>query len=253
MPTTFALPTLLHIPRPGEGNGAPESDAGEGNGNAAFAHVWLFGNVAHQKTIRQAIIKGKTTDGQTVPESAIVDARMIVDVSQLLLAATRALLNQRHGKLKTRTVYSEIIFNLSPGTNISESLRTFGVRDDSTALLALVLSSSQSPPDDLTPRFAALFSSSSSSSSTTPSPSPSPTTTTAPFTSELALTPPTLAHHTDLDLVRSTFRLVHPPSQARTKRDSDGKEVVVRTRDDAEERQWVLGEVVNAMALKGHT
>ncbi len=50
----------------------------------------------------------------------------------LLSAAQRALHSSACGKMKTRAVQTEVLFNLSPSTSISHAFRTFGVADDTT-------------------------------------------------------------------------------------------------------------------------
>lgn len=39
--------------------------------------------------------------------------------------------------MKTRSPYTEILFSLSPSTNVTESLKTFGVNEQSTSAIAV--------------------------------------------------------------------------------------------------------------------
>ncbi|KAF9126864.1 hypothetical protein BGW39_006290 [Mortierella sp. 14UC] len=68
---------------------------------------------------------------------AIVESTLIMDVFQLLLAATKAAHDNETGKLTTQTISSEIIYNLSPSKNIAESLKRFGISEDTTSLIAV--------------------------------------------------------------------------------------------------------------------
>jgi len=58
-------------------------------------------------------------------------------VFQIQLACTLALQHQEQGKMKTRSLYAEVLYCLSPHTNITDTLKTFGVRTDSTDLLVV--------------------------------------------------------------------------------------------------------------------
>ncbi|KAF9426439.1 hypothetical protein BGZ94_006522 [Podila epigama] len=59
---------------------------------------------------------------------AMVEPTLIMNVFQLLVAATRAAQDSEAGKLKTQSLSSEII---------AESLRRFGIEDTATSLIAV--------------------------------------------------------------------------------------------------------------------
>ncbi|KAF9965313.1 hypothetical protein BGZ70_005068 [Mortierella alpina] len=68
---------------------------------------------------------------------ALVESTLIMDVFQLLLAATKAAHDNETGNLTTKVLSSEIIYNLSPSKSIAESLKRFAISEDTTSLIAV--------------------------------------------------------------------------------------------------------------------
>jgi tRNA threonylcarbamoyladenosine modification (KEOPS) complex Cgi121 subunit len=63
----------------------------------------------------------------------------IPDVTPILAAANKALIAESRGKLVTRTIYSEMIFNVSGSKHITEALKKWGISDSSTGLVVAML------------------------------------------------------------------------------------------------------------------
>lgn len=94
----------------------------------------LFENVTNAGFILERL---KSAD--KAYDYCFLDCRHLIGIEQVLCATTRALRDARDGEMRTKTLYSEIVYSLSPNQNITEALKEFGVADNSTALLCLAI------------------------------------------------------------------------------------------------------------------
>ncbi|XP_012271545.1 EKC/KEOPS complex subunit Tprkb-like [Orussus abietinus] len=76
----------------------------------------------------------------------ILKAALIADPFQVAVAANKAAVAEKLTGLTTKTLYTEILFNLSPSKNISQSLQKFGIDDKETnVIVATIHDGSENP------------------------------------------------------------------------------------------------------------
>ncbi|CAI2186867.1 4123_t:CDS:2 [Funneliformis geosporum] len=95
-------------------------------------HISFYKNVTNAEELRKRLL----AHDQEL-SYAFIDAKVVMDRFQLLIAANDAVHHELHSLLKTYNVHSEIVYNLSPTTNINESLRRFGISNSSTSIVVV--------------------------------------------------------------------------------------------------------------------
>lgn len=89
----------------------------------------LYRNVTNVSELRQKLMKGEL-------KCAVIKPSLIADPFQIVVAANKAVLAE---KTTTKSLSTEVLFNLSISTNITQSLIKFGIDDKETDLLVLIL------------------------------------------------------------------------------------------------------------------
>ncbi|KAK2166492.1 hypothetical protein NP493_1318g00010 [Ridgeia piscesae] len=96
--------------------------------------VALFESVANCNDLKKLAMTGEL-------DATLLNPSMIVDTFQILVACNKALHLDRCKKRVTRTLHSEVIYNLSPSKNISDAFRKFGMGDKDTSVLLVQIHS----------------------------------------------------------------------------------------------------------------
>lgn len=92
----------------------------------------LLTNVTNCMALKNQLVSGEL-------QCTIINAKYIVDVLQVSVAANKALLSDSQKKLNTKSLYTEILFNLSITRNISQSLVKFGIDDKCSEILIVTV------------------------------------------------------------------------------------------------------------------
>ncbi|XP_066245112.1 EKC/KEOPS complex subunit TPRKB-like [Euwallacea similis] len=97
----------------------------------------LYENVKNTIDLRKQIMNGEL-------QCTIIKPELICDPFQVVIAANKTLTSK---KRTTKSIFTEMLYNLSPSSNISQSLLKFGVDDKSTSLLVVTLENNGSKSD----------------------------------------------------------------------------------------------------------
>ncbi|KZO92030.1 CGI-121-domain-containing protein, partial [Calocera viscosa TUFC12733] len=121
-------------------------------------HLALFTSLSAPSALLQRLIHASTlpatSEGNAARAAvnfAFIDAAMVSSKLALLTAAYQACLAEWDGAMKTKSVHSEVLWCLSPGRNITDALRYFGLSARSKSLLVLHICPIAGPhasPDD---------------------------------------------------------------------------------------------------------
>ncbi|KAK9376942.1 kinase binding protein CGI-121-domain-containing protein [Lipomyces chichibuensis] len=103
-----------------------------------LVHIGLYTSVANASIIRRELLSSNTRYSY-----AFVDPRSVLSVAHVLAAVYRALTDMEAGGMRTRTLSSEIVFAFGGTMNIAETLRRFGINDDSDSLLVVKVDTDQ--------------------------------------------------------------------------------------------------------------
>lgn len=97
--------------------------------------IQLFSNVTNSLEILSAIRAHKAQYTQY----CFLDSRRICSRDQLFSAVTRAIKDQEDGLMRTKSLLSEVVYDLGYNANISDAFKLFGITENSEALLCIAV------------------------------------------------------------------------------------------------------------------
>jgi len=97
--------------------------------------LFLFKDVQNAAEIKEMVMKGTL-------DCCIIKPCLIVHPFQIVIAANKAVISKMQEKMTTRTLSTEILFNLSISRNITQSLIKFGVSECDTNMLVSIIEDS---------------------------------------------------------------------------------------------------------------
>jgi EKC/KEOPS complex subunit CGI121/TPRKB len=71
----------------------------------------------------------------------LVDLHLVGSEFHLRTATLKSLLNEHLSRMKTKTLFNEILYQLSPTTNINGSAEQFGIKNDTTVFAMIFVDS----------------------------------------------------------------------------------------------------------------
>uniref|UniRef100_A0A0K2TBI6 EKC/KEOPS complex subunit CGI121 n=3 Tax=Lepeophtheirus salmonis TaxID=72036 RepID=A0A0K2TBI6_LEPSM len=101
----------------------------EGNLQCSLA---LWKDVKNSSQLKDRILS------QDIRDVCFINPTFLLEPFCAVVAANKAAIAQQRKSMITKSILTEILFNLSPSSNIRDALQTFGINDESTHLLGLI-------------------------------------------------------------------------------------------------------------------
>ncbi|CAH7687225.1 kinase binding protein CGI-121-domain-containing protein [Phakopsora pachyrhizi] len=108
--------------------------------------ISLFVGVKNSGEIRDELVRASKSgdrSDQARLDWAFIDASMITSMEHILTSIYQVLISSSNDELKTKTLHSEILWALSPGTNIMDAIKRFGIGPKTSSVLLIKLLNKQ--------------------------------------------------------------------------------------------------------------
>lgn len=110
--------------------------------NEKYLGISYFTNVKNIKSLKEnlcSIFKDKSP--------VLICSKLIVDPFQIVVAANNAYLSYENSSMKTKSVATEILFNLSSSKNINQSLKETSANDEDEDMIVALVSKFSNVPE----------------------------------------------------------------------------------------------------------
>lgn len=97
-----------------------------------YVSMVLLRNVKNSKVIKDMVVTGTL-------QCSIMKPSLIAHPFQVIVAANKAAMSQASGSMVTKSIYTELLFNLSISKNISQSLLKFGINETDNDILVATI------------------------------------------------------------------------------------------------------------------
>jgi hypothetical protein len=109
--------------------------------------VFLIKDVQNAAEIKEMVVNDTL-------DCCVIKPSLIVHPFQIAVAANKAVISKMRNKMTTRTLYTEILYNLSVSRNITQSLIKFGVGEsDKNMLVGIIEESDEDRSGSILPYF----------------------------------------------------------------------------------------------------
>ncbi|ODV60391.1 Cgi121p [Ascoidea rubescens DSM 1968] len=94
--------------------------------------ILLFSNVRNSSEIKENLLSSNSSYNYS-----FINPKNLLNLEQLFSSIYKTLINYKNNEVKSKTLNSEFIFQLSPNKNIFDSIKRFGIAQDLKDLIVL--------------------------------------------------------------------------------------------------------------------
>ncbi|CAB3223507.1 unnamed protein product [Arctia plantaginis] len=111
----------------------------------ATLKMYLFRDVQNVNSVRKNVVNGTWS-------CAVIKPSLILDPFQVAVAANKAAVAEKLNTMVTRTVFAELLYNLSITKNITQSLSMFGIDKNKNLLVCFIATEEKDPSSEIVPQ-----------------------------------------------------------------------------------------------------